>query len=257
MIYLPPSLAGFVNRRVVFSTWVDHLPFAYDLVAALRPSVLVELGTQAGLSYFTFCQALRDHAVESRAFAVDTWAGDEHTGQYDESVFREVDAHNRENYADFSELLRMRFEAAVSRFDDESIELLHIDGFHSYEAVSQDFSTWYPKLKPGAVVLFHDIAARMMDFGAWRFWDELHVRYPSFTFNHGFGLGVLEKPGARRRDAPLLEWLFAGDAEQHKKLRAFYVHAAQHVDLMRQRAQLDELKAKVAEKRRAAAAGSG
>jgi predicted O-methyltransferase YrrM len=253
MIYLPPSLLGFVNKRAVFSTWTDHLPFAYDLIAALRPTLVVELGSQAGASYFTFCQAVREHGVAARCVAVDTWAGDEHTGAYDDTVFREVAGYNSANYADFSELLRMRFEDAVHRFEHESIDLLHIDGFHTYDAVRGDFETWYPKVAPGGIVLFHDVAARQMDFGAWRYWAELAARHRTFTFQHGFGLGVLNKSGPPRAEAPLLELLFSGDAQIEARLRALYVHASRHVDMLRYAAFVDAVGAALREQRSAQA----
>jgi hypothetical protein len=236
VIYFPPSLQGFQPRRLQFSTWVDHLPFGYDLIAAMRPAVVVELGTQTGLSYFCFCQSVAEAGVSARCYAVDTWAGDEHTGSYDESVFADVSAHNTEHYASFSTLLRMRFEEAVTEFEDESIELLHIDGFHTYEAVRNDFETWFPKVKPGGIVLFHDIVARLFDFGAWRFWSELETQFPTFAFRHGFGLGVLRKPGGVSSDAALSKFLFESDVAGAENLRAFYVHAAEYQDQLRKRA---------------------
>jgi predicted O-methyltransferase YrrM len=255
MIYLPPSVLGFMNKRAVFSTWTDHLPFGYDLVEALRPGAIVELGTQAGMSYFTFCQSVREHGIAAQCYAVDTWSGDEHTGLYDESMYLEVAEYNSAHYADFSELLRMRFEEAVHRFESESIDLLHIDGFHTYEAVRGDFEAWYPKVAPGGVVLFHDIAARIMDFGAWRYWDELTTRHSTFAFRHGFGLGVLRKTGGAPPEAPLLRFLFSDNEETARRLRAFYVYAGRHVDMMRHRSLVEELKARVAQKRREGASG--
>jgi hypothetical protein len=38
--------------------WTDNLHFAYDVVAALRPKLLVELGADRGESYFSFCQSI-------------------------------------------------------------------------------------------------------------------------------------------------------------------------------------------------------
>ena len=32
-VYFPPSLK-FTPKRLVFSTWMDHLPFGYDIVVA-------------------------------------------------------------------------------------------------------------------------------------------------------------------------------------------------------------------------------
>src|SRR5664279_3845619 len=112
--------------------WSGHIPFGYDLVADLRPSRIVELGTYYGESYFAFCQAVAECGVECQASAVDTWRGDSQTGAYGEAVFREVSAHNQKHYEHFSTLLRERFDDAREHFADGSIDLLHIDGLHTY-----------------------------------------------------------------------------------------------------------------------------
>ncbi len=56
-------------------------------------------------------------------------------------------------------------------------------------------------MAPGGIILFHDIKARIKDFGVWRFWDGLRAAVPgdTFYFQHGFGLGVLRKPGGEPR----------------------------------------------------------
>lgn len=224
-IYLPPSLQ-FRARHLAMSTWIDHLPFAYDLVADRKPELLVELGTYSGLSFFSFCQAMEENKVRGLAYAVDTWEGDEHTGNYDDSVYQQVASHARENYPGFSYLLRMRFDEALAQFDDRSIDILHIDGLHTYEAVKQDFESWLPRVKDDGIILLHDIEARLPEFGVRRFWQEISSQYPSFEFRHGYGLGVLKKSAADF--SPLEELLFAGDAESAERLRQFYMHVAFH-----------------------------
>ncbi len=234
-IYFPPSLRRFEPKRMVFSTWVDHLPFAYDLIEALRPKLLVELGVYNGLSFFTFCQSMVEHDIDGAAYAVDCWEGDEHTESYDDSVYNDVMNHARENYRGFAYLLKMFFNDALRHFDDESIDLLHIDGLHTYEAVKEDYTRWLPKVRPGGVILFHDVMARLKDFGAWKFFEELESSQSEvFKFNHGFGLGVLRKPGAEQCDHQLLQLLFDSTQQEQEKLRQFYTHAAEFLEVRRQ-----------------------
>src|ERR1035437_8604092 len=40
------------------SGWLEHGPFAFWLIDAVRPRTFVELGTQSGYSFFAFCQAV-------------------------------------------------------------------------------------------------------------------------------------------------------------------------------------------------------
>jgi hypothetical protein len=96
---------------------------------------------------------------------VDTWAGDSQTGFYDDRVYSDLKTFHDARYASFSELLRMTFDEACGHFEDGTVDLLHIDGYHTYEAVWHDFETWQPKLSERAVVLFHDTNERLDDFG--------------------------------------------------------------------------------------------
>jgi hypothetical protein len=187
----------------------------------MSPATIVELGTQYGESYFTFCQAIAERGIACKAFAVDTWRGDSNTGAYGESVFREVSAHNRQHYGGFSTLLRTLFDEAAERFPNDSIDLLHIDGLHTYEAVHHDFETWFPRVRPGGIALLHDTQIRRREFGVWRLWEELRERYESFEFPHSCGLGVIQKPGGKGVRTGVAAQLFR-DAEQAEAVRRFY-----------------------------------
>jgi O-antigen biosynthesis protein len=177
-------------RIGVESAWHGHIPFAFWLVAETQPEVIVELGTHHGVSYSAFCEAVQRLGLPCQCFAIDTWKGDQHAGFYGEEVYANFSRFH-ERYRAFSSLLRMEFGAAAETFDNARIDLLHIDGEHSYEAVRRDFETWLPKLSDRGIVLFHDTNVRGRGFGVWRIWSELSRQWPSFEFLHCSGLGVL------------------------------------------------------------------
>ena len=172
------------------SYWNMHIPFAFVLMQMLRPRLFVELGTHRGESYAAFCQAVEILELDTSCYAVDSWAGDIHTGRYEDNIFEDLKAHHDPLYGHFSTLVKSLFDDALERFEDGSVDLLHIDGTHTYEAVRHDFDSWLPKMSERGVVIMHDVAEYRAEFGVWRVWDELKERYPHFEFPYGHGLGV-------------------------------------------------------------------
>ena len=178
-------------RLVVPGSWVGHIPFISWFLVEFRPKLLVELGTHTGNSYCAMCQSIVENNLTTKAFAVDTWQGDVHAGYYGDGIFLNLKEHHDPLYGHFSTLLRMTFDNALNVVEDNSVDLLHIDGLHTYEAVKYDFETWLPKMSRRGIILFHDTNVFERDFGVYKLWRELKEKYAGFEFTHSHGLGVL------------------------------------------------------------------
>lgn len=192
------SLFWTSRRPDLPSAWHGHVALMHWLVSTQKPKTFVELGTEHGISFLSACHASAMNGVSTRCFAIDTWKGDAHTGEYSDEIYVNLSKFVGRYYSAFATLLRMRFDEARSRFDDGAIDLLHIDGLHTYEAVRRDYEDWLPAMSDRGVILFHDTSVRAGDFGVWRLWQELSVLYPSFSFDHSAGLGLI----CVGRDAP-------------------------------------------------------
>ena len=247
-----PSIRGIYPRKFGLVSWSNHVPFAFDLMSELRPRLFVELGTHSGESYFAFCQAAQESGTGTTCYAIDTWQGDEQAGFYDNSVYEAVAAHNAEFYPAFSYLLRGTFDQMHGQFADGTIDLLHIDGLHTYEAVRHDFEHWLPKVSDGGIILFHDVCVRHGDFGAWRLWDEISQNGYGVAFHQGYGLGVYRKnPQHPLPDSQLLRKLFSGNEGSVDNLRHYYAQAAEILRLRKANAELTDRVQRMAEEAKA------
>ena len=203
------------------SAWRGHIPFAMFLIQASRPQTLVELGTHSGVSYCAFCQGVIKLNTDTECYAVDTWQGDQHTNVHDYgvSVLDTLREHHDPLYSSFSHLIQSTFDNALPRFADGSISLLHIDGFHSYDAVRHDFETWLPKMQKDGVILFHDISVLQESFGVHRFWNEIKTGFVHFEFHHCNGLGVL---ALNNSSSSLLNSMLHASQEEADMLRTLF-----------------------------------
>lgn len=142
--------AGAAQKRAEFVQLVEF-------VADLRPNVVVEIGTMAGGTLSAWCECAADRAL---IVSVDLPGGEWGGGYRPDEVPRlqgyarakqllelvTGDSHHREVHAELVEIL-----------DGRPIDFLFIDGDHTFEGVSADFSDYSPLVRKGGWVGFHDI----------------------------------------------------------------------------------------------------
>lgn len=97
--------------------------------------------------------------------------------------------------ADFPdvEVIRNLSANVAQKFEDESIDYLHVDGDHSYEGVMEDFFNYRRKVKRSGFMTFHD--SRCEKTGVPKFLRELREMnsYEVFDFTFGNGTTLVRK----------------------------------------------------------------
>jgi hypothetical protein len=200
--------------------------------------MFVELGTAHGDSYLAFCQAVKELRLGTKCYAIDTWTGDPHIGHYGPEVFQTLREYHDPNYGTFSTLIPSKFDEALSHFQDRTIDLLHIDGYHTYDAVRHDFESWLPKMSEHGVILIHDTNVRESDFGVWKFWNEVTQLHLHFEFFHGHGLGILAVGKVCSEE---LEWILTSTEEEASHIRNLFFHLGSRLSLLNQVAENEKL----------------
>ncbi len=188
-------------------SWHGHIAFAQVIIHRMKPRVVVELGVHKGDSFLAFFDGIKsvqdlDPDYEPFLYGVDTWCGDQHAGYY--SAEGESYKQNIQQLVGSSGvLIQKTFDDAASMFSEGvlreivPINLLHIDGYHTYEAVRHDFETWQPLMARDGVILFHDSQEVGNEFGVGKFMKDLKDKgHGYFEFTHSHGLAVVSaNPG--------------------------------------------------------------
>ena len=77
----------------------------------------------------------------------------------DREEFYQKTMRRLEKYGERFLMIRDYSDNIFSKFNDESIDLLFIDGLHTYDQVLKDCNNYYSKVKPGGIFSGHDYTA--------------------------------------------------------------------------------------------------
>jgi predicted O-methyltransferase YrrM len=151
--------------KTIPTGWTDHITFAQWIVNRKQPKVVVDLGVDYG--YSTFCFALPQigtvYGVDS--FAGDAMAGVKNTYEYVKQKKQELQLNNIQFIKGYFGLVAKQWK--------HPIDILHIDGFHTYQAVKNDYDTWNKFVKDDGVILFHDTIVERPGYEVNKFFAEL------------------------------------------------------------------------------------
>jgi predicted O-methyltransferase YrrM len=156
----------------------ELLEFA-TLVQGLRPKALLEIGTCNGGTLFVLSR-LADPSAS--VFSIDL-PGGRFGGGY--QLLRVPFLRRMKKSKQQLHLLRADSHKPETRLilahalQDAQLDLLFIDGDHTYDGVRRDFEMYSGLVRPGGIIAFHDIVQGQEELvgEVQRFWNEIKARY--------------------------------------------------------------------------------
>lgn len=178
----------------------DSAYLLYGLARALKPSVAVEIGSARGKSACFVGRALKENG-SGKLFAIDPHSrtdwNDEESVDTLEIMRANIHALKLERHV---EIIRDTSVNAAARWM-LPIDMIFIDGDHSYEGVKRDWELFSPFVRQFGVVVFHDTMWDLKpdspysrkDMGVPAFVEELRAAgYPVTTLDRDFGVSIVQ-----------------------------------------------------------------
>jgi predicted O-methyltransferase YrrM len=174
----------------------EFMPFIEE-VGAMRPTRVLEIGVGYGGTLFLLAQAAADGA---RLAAVDLPPEPARYHQSKELLFQVYRRRGQRIRTFPTGSERPETREAVRGFLGDGIDVLLIDGDHTYDGVASDYRLYGDLVRCGGLIAFHDIVPGEYEKvgEVARFWAELKEKAPGEVTEHvrswsqqGHGLGVI------------------------------------------------------------------
>jgi len=142
-----------------------------ELIHETHPQTIVEIGVFGGSSVYPMAEGLRFQAM-GRIYAIDPWKAEDCQVGYApddphyiwwtnvnlEKIYTNFTKLIQNNHlSPFCEIMRSTSLEAAPFFEDESIDILHVDGNHSEESALLDVELFLPKVKSKGYIWFDDV----------------------------------------------------------------------------------------------------
>lgn len=159
---------------------------------------VLEIGTYGGGSLYTLCKLANDNA---KIMSIDIH----------ESLYNSVEAKQQtlKGFAERGQVIKIlnansHSESSLDEtkmfFGENQLDVLFIDGDHSYDGVKKDFDMYSPLVKSGGIIFFHDVQHHVRGSQVEQLWKELKPNYQHKEFIEDpekqtwAGIGILWTP---------------------------------------------------------------
>lgn len=139
------------------------IPGLKDLIKYVKANktwTMAEIGSFVGDSTRVFSGAVKE------VHSIDPWQNG-YDDANDPSSYKwpmhQIEAQFDEVVEECGNIIKHKMTSleGAELFDDESLDMVYIDGNHLYEFVKADIIAWYPKVKKGGWICGHDYGHKL------------------------------------------------------------------------------------------------
>lgn len=153
--------------------WHSEHPIFEQLIEAVRPSLIIEVGTYLGASAIRMATVARRLNLSCQIICIDTWLGSEefyyfgaehpafdlymergYPRAYDRFVSNVIQSGVQEMITTIP--LPSRQAARILQREGMVADLVYLDGAHDYDEVRDDLLEYWPLTRPGGVLFGDD-----------------------------------------------------------------------------------------------------
>lgn len=196
------KVPSFLRHKVSLITYQlkSELIEFLNLIDMIQPKVVLEIGTASGGTLFLIS---RFSSPDALLMSVDLPGGGFGGGYpFFRIPFYKSFACKRQKIV----LLRedshklSTLQKIQKKLKNKRVDVLFIDGDHSYNGVRKDFELYSTLVKKNGIIVFHDIVVHPPEVNCEvnKFWNEIKVNYQYKEFvedwdQEGYGIGILFK----------------------------------------------------------------
>lgn len=147
----------------------DKAEMFYDIITKNKSTLCVEIGVFGGSSFVPQAIAMKENGT-GLVIGIDPWENQAAIEEMEnaankrwwsdinfEEIYQKFLSYLKQyEIEEFSKIYRDKSENIIQNFQDESVDVLHIDGNHCEKLAYQDAVMFLPKVKKGGYVFFDD-----------------------------------------------------------------------------------------------------
>lgn len=181
----------------------------YGLIRQMKPQTVLCIGSRYGFIPAVLAQACKDNGFGSVYFVdagLDDSSDHAYTGEGFWRTQQGMKVFEEQKLGKYITTFVTTTKEFARLYPDLTFDYIYVDGDHSYKGALFDYKTFWPKLRPTGLMVFHDVSIKEKlaegAYGVHQVIKKIQEKNAIIILPFlGSGLGIIQKPATRKRSS--------------------------------------------------------